>query len=231
MDGKNRNPLIKEAFKLSQDSFSIHPKLVKKLKDSYSSADPDRFFGDFIFFMKLPISGLTERSAFIDRTLEFVAKFSCSFLEKEEEENLENENNDRPEDEEEELPLFLYRIFAWLLDHHEVEGADARLRVCQLLNKILKYMGEEACIDDDLYNKIYDGMLERLKDKVAEIRAQAVTALQRLQDPKDEECPIIRAYLFHLAHDPNNIVRRTIVRCIGATRLTLPHILERYGLL
>ena len=61
------------------------------------------------------------------------------------------------EDEEEELPLFLYRIFAWLLDHHEVEGADARLRVCQLLNKILKYMGEEACIDDDLYNKIYDG--------------------------------------------------------------------------
>ena len=55
-------------------------------------------------------------------------------------------------------------------------------------------------------------MLERLKDKVAEIRAQAVTALQRLQDPKDEECPIIRAYLFHLAHDPNNIVRRTIGR-------------------
>ena len=113
------------------------------------------------------------------------------------------------------------------MDHHEVEGADARLRVCQLLNKILKYMGEEACIDDDLYNKIYDGMLERLKDKVAEIRAQAVTALQRLQDPKDEDCPIIKAYLFHLSHDPNNIVRRTIVRCIGATRLTLPHILER----
>ena len=91
----------------------------------------------------------------------------------------------------------------------------------------LANMGEEACIDDDLYNKIYDGMMERLKDKVAEIRSQAVTALQRLQDPKDEECPIIRAYLFHLAHDPNNVVRRTIVRCIVATRLTLPHILER----
>ena len=112
-----------------------------------------------------------------DQCLEFVAKFACSFLEKEGEENPSSE-------EEEELPLFLYRLFAWLLDHHEVEGADARLRVCQLLNKILKYMGEEACIDDDLYNMIYEGMLERLKDKVAEIRAQAVTALQRLQDPK-----------------------------------------------
>jgi condensin complex subunit 3 len=35
-------------------------------------------------------------------------------------------------------------------------------------------------------------MLERLKDKVPEIRSQAVTALQRLQDPKDDECPIIK---------------------------------------
>ena len=131
------------------------------------------------------------------------------------------------DDQGDELPLFMYRLFVWLLDHHEVEGPDARLRVCQLLNKLLKYMGEDACIDDDLYNRIYDGMLERLKDKVAEIRSQAVTALQRLQDPRDEECPIIRAYLFHLAHDPNNVVRRTIVRCIGATRQTLPHVIDR----
>ena len=155
-----------------------------------------------------------------------MAKFACSFLKKDEEEkdkskedNEEEQDKDKSKEEDvdedkdtEDLPLFLYRLFAWLLDHHEVEGADARLRVCQLINKLLKYMGEEACIDDDLYNKIYDGMLERLKDKVAEIRSQAVTALQRLQDPKDEHCPIIRAYLFHLAHDPNNIVRRTIVR-------------------
>ena len=164
-----------------------------------------------------------------------MAKFACSFLDKDKKPTEREEDRDSEianvtsadYDDEEDLPLFMYSLFAWLLDHHEVEGADARLRVCQLLNKLLKYMGEEACIDDDLYNKIYDGMLERLKDKVAEIRSQAVTALQRLQDPRDEECPIIRAYLFHLAHDPNNVVRRTIVRCIGATKLTLPHVLER----
>ena len=95
MVGRARNPLIKEAFQVwytknyleylhlqthiviyheftlqaCQDSFSIHPKLVKKLKDFYVSADPDRFFEDFIFFMKLPLSGVTERSPFIDRTL------------------------------------------------------------------------------------------------------------------------------------------------------------------
>jgi len=194
------------------------------LRKLYETCDPDQFFGEFIGLLRFPISGATDRSPYIDKTLEFVAKFGCSFLEKK---NDMAEADRSVDEEEEELPLFLYRLFAWLLDHHEVEGADARLRVCQLLNKLLKYMGEDACIDDELYNKIYDGMLERLKDKVAEIRSQAVTALQRLQDPKDDQCPIIKAYLFHLAHDPNNIVRRTIVRCIGATKLTLPHVLER----
>ena len=41
-----------------------------------------------------------------------------------------------------------------LLLFYKAEGVNARLRVCQLPNMILKYM---ACIDDDLYNKIYDG--------------------------------------------------------------------------
>ena len=51
-------------------------------------------------------------------------------------------------------------------------------------------------------------MLERLKDKVAEIRAQAVNALQRLQDPKDDQCPIIKAFIFHMGCDPSPIVRK-----------------------
>jgi len=232
MRSKKGNAVIREAFKACQDSFSVHPRLVRKLKAFYLSNDPDRFFEDFIWYLQFPISGVTERSLYVDRTLEFVAKFTCCFLEKEEKPTEEIADDasvicDSMHDQGDELPLFMYRLFVWLLDHHEVEGPDARLRVCQLLNKLLKYMGEDACIDDDLYNRIYDGMLERLKDKVAEIRSQAVTALQRLQDPRDEECPIIRAYLFHLAHDPNNVVRRTIVRCIGATRQTLPHVLDR----
>ena len=63
----------------------------------------------------------------------------------------------------------------------QVEGSQARLRICMMLNHLLKLMGEDASIDDDLYQKIFDNMLERLKDRVAEIRSQAVTALQRLQ--------------------------------------------------
>ncbi len=63
----------------------------------------------------------------------------------------------------------------------KVEASQARLRICLMLNHLLKLMGEDASIDDDLYQKIFDNMLLRLKDKVADIRGQAVTALQRLQ--------------------------------------------------
>ena len=61
---------------------------------------------------------LPPRSMYVDRTLEFVAKFACSFLEKEQEADGREEEKDG--EKEEELPLFLYRLFAWLLDHHEV---------------------------------------------------------------------------------------------------------------
>ena len=62
--------------------------------------------------------------------LEFVAKFACSFLEKDETPKKDADDPDNEtanaasaeEKEEEELPLFIYRLFAWLLDHHKVEG-------------------------------------------------------------------------------------------------------------
>ena len=85
------NPVIKDAFQASQDSFSVHPKLVKKLKAFYLANDPDKFFEDFIWYLQFPISGLTERCVYIDRTLEFVAKFACAFLEKPEAEKEKTE--------------------------------------------------------------------------------------------------------------------------------------------
>lgn len=60
-----------------------------------------------------------------------------------------------------------------------------------MLNKLLNSLGEDAQIDDELYNRIYQSMLQRLKDKCPMVRIQAVTALARLQDPEDAECPVI----------------------------------------
>ena len=52
-------------------------------------------------------------------------------------------------------------------------------------------MGDEAQIDDELYDRIYECMLQRLRDKFPIVRVHAVFALSRLQDPTDQDCPII----------------------------------------
>ena len=64
--------------------------------------------------------------------------------------------------------------------------------MCQLVNSILNSMGESASLDDDLFGKIYDTMLQRLMDKKPEVRVQAIHALNRLQDPRNKECPVIK---------------------------------------
>ena len=86
MGSRKGNPMIRDAFKVNsfifhiqgvqnfvaqgcQDSFSVHPKLVRKLKAFYLSNDPDKFFEDFIWYLRFPISGVTERSPFVDKTL------------------------------------------------------------------------------------------------------------------------------------------------------------------
>jgi hypothetical protein len=142
------------------------------------------------------------RFSFLRRCLEVVCRFaSHAYTEKQktmrsereakkearqEGSEAENDTAGAMEDEEEEgddldLPPMLHKLFSWLLDHHEVQSNQARLKICLLINGLLKLMGEDASIDDDLYQKIFDNMLERLKDKTDDIRSQAVTALQRLQ--------------------------------------------------
>ena len=243
-------------------------KIYEKLGEN-DDIEHAEFFNHFIHLLKLPLSKGTSKdrmTQFDEKIFEVVCQFGTSFLKKDgdDEEGENTKNLNESEDGTIELPKFLRNLFEWLLDHHEVESSGARLKVCMLINRLLKLLGEEAEIDDELYDKIHDNMIERLKDKVAEIRAQAVHALQRLQNPKDDQCPIIKviyekilrkmlqrlnfffvksinrlridltnyflllqAFIFHMGCDPSPMVRRAIVRCIGATRVTLPHVLKR----
>ena len=66
-----------------------------------------------------------------------------------------------------------------------------RFRICQMINKLLLNLGDDAQIDEELYEQVYDSMLIRLHDKFPAVRTQAVTAVARLQDPSDADCPVI----------------------------------------
>lgn len=151
----------------------------------------------------------------IDNTLEFAASFVSSF------QSSSNEKSDNSMH-----PLFL-KVLDFLLEHHDARDAAVRYRICDFLNKLLNSMGEDASIDDSLWDKLTTSMTERLLDRSAKVRAQAVYALYRLQDPNDPDCAVLKMYMFHLSHDPNPEIRKTILSTMGKNQKTLSHAIKR----
>ncbi|XP_041837879.1 condensin complex subunit 3 [Melanotaenia boesemani] len=110
---------------------------------------------------------------------------------------------------------------------HKANSHAVRFRACQLINKLLGSMAENAQIDDDLFDRIHQAMLVRVTDKFPNVRIQAALAMTRLQQPKDPDCPTINAYLLILENDTNAEVRRAVLSCIAMSPRTLPKVLKR----
>ena len=56
---------------------------------------------------------------------------------------------------------------------------------------------------EDFFDKLSSTMIERARDKVPQVRAQAAAAMCRLQVPDDENDPVTLQYLQLLSSDSN----------------------------
>ncbi|XP_055102381.1 condensin complex subunit 3 isoform X6 [Symphalangus syndactylus] len=216
MGAERRLLSIKEAFRLAQQPHQNQAKLVVALSRTYRTMDDKTVFHEeFIHYLKY-VMVVYKREPAVERVIEFAAKFVTSF-----------HQSDMEVDEEEEDGGLLNYLFTFLLKSHEANSNAVRFRVCQLINKLLGSMPENAQIDDDVFDKINKAMLIRLKDKIPNVRIQAVLALSRLQDPKDDECPVVNAYATLIENDSNPEVRRAVLSCIAPSAKTLPKIVGR----
>ncbi|KAG7202630.1 hypothetical protein KM043_009811 [Ampulex compressa] len=173
------------------------------------------FYDAFISCLKIPLT-MGHRHPRIENTLEFAAKFAVSFC------TFTNDNS-----MEELTPPFLVKLFDFLLTHHNAKELAVRFRICHFLNMLLNSMGEQAFIDDALCDQITESMMERLLDKSAKVRAQAIFALHRLQDPSDDDCQVIQLYIFHVSKDPKAEVRKAALASMGKNQKTLQVALRR----
>ncbi|KAL5022801.1 hypothetical protein ScPMuIL_001956 [Solemya velum] len=211
---------LKEVFVQSQTGMQCHPKLLKAIQNIYDAMEFEEFWAEFVHYLKYPMI-VFKREPAVERNLDFVSKFIVSVGSKAETE-VEEESTDDVEGN-----RLLQEMFNFLLQSHNATDRAVRFRCCQMINKLLSNLGENAQIDDDLYDRIYECMLERLSDKIPIVRLHAVLAIARLQDPTDENCPVIKSYLFLLCRDPNPEVRLTVLRSIAPSTKTLRVILER----
>ncbi|KAI1844126.1 hypothetical protein JX266_009799 [Neoarthrinium moseri] len=111
-----------------------------------------------------------------------------------------------------------------------------RYRATQLISHIINSLD---AIDDDLFQKLRQGLLRRIRDKEAMVRAQAVLGLGRLagnqveamanSDDSDDEAEtgLLEKLLEVLQNDPSADVRRSLLVNLPILPTTLPYLLER----
>ncbi|XP_051994084.1 condensin complex subunit 3 [Xyrauchen texanus] len=211
---------IEEAFRRAQKAHNNKAKLVASLRNGYNKLeDKTEFHEEFIRCLKYAMIIYTREPA-VENVIDFVTKFAASFEmpvnEAEEEEEEEDDDNE-----------FLNFLFSFLLESHSANSHAVRFRVCQLVNKLLGSLSENAQIDDDLCDRIHEAMLVRVTDKYPNVRIQAALAMARLQDPSNPDCPTIKAYVLLLENDSNPEVRRAVLSCIAPSATTLSKIYKR----
>lgn len=216
---------LRELFIECQDTQDQHG-LLKRFYNMYKITDKDDFTSKFLSLIRHPMVVYT-REPCVEKTIQFLSKAVTYVAVRDNKKNTKEPNPDKNGEEDDEMHPLLSSLFNFLLDVHSAKERAIRFRVCQLVTLLLKDLGEGAQIDDELYDRIYRCMVQRLRDKSAQVRVHAVLALTRLQDPTDETCPIIKAYMILMTKDPNMEVRRIALTSIAPSTVSLPAVLER----
>ncbi|KAI0402650.1 ARM repeat-containing protein [Xylaria palmicola] len=111
-----------------------------------------------------------------------------------------------------------------------------RYRSTQLISHIINSLD---AIDDELFQKLRQGLLRRIRDKEAVVRSQAVLGLGRLagnqiegmvnpdDSDDDAETGLLEKLLEVLQNDPSAEVRRSLLVNLPILPSTLPYLLER----
>lgn len=123
--------------------------------------------------------------------------------------------------------IFLTSLLDHLIEIIRANSDVVRFRCCQILGKLMSGISNDQFIDEDLYDRLSDSLLERLKDVNSRVQAQAISAIYRLQDPNDKDCRISTAFLFLMQFDPNWQVRFQALSHIAFSKQTLPDIIDR----
>jgi hypothetical protein len=240
----------------SQESAAGHAKLLTKCHKIYNESKLEDFIIAFTKIMQ-NIMITMQKNANIDRIIDFIAKFACSLSDSsrakangEMDATIVNRSSqdttksntisrrsiigqgdqddelcEREQDEQENY--FLIALINFLIENHRSNGDAVRYRCCNILSKLMSAINNDQFIDEDLFDRLCDAMMERLRDINSKVQVQAISAIYRLQDPNDRECRVTRALTFLMTHDPNWQVRYQALANIAFSRTTLPDIIDR----
>jgi condensin complex subunit 3 len=97
-----------------------------------------------------------------------------------------------------------------------------------LVAHIMLNFSQKAEIDEEIIDNIVARMQGTfVRDSNPIVRQNALSALQRLQDPENMDDSVVRIYLFHMEHDPIAKVRMSVISNIAKKMNLIPYVIER----
>lgn len=187
------------------------------------------------------------KNSHVDRIIDFIAKFASALSKSNQPQdenkppasstttsadpsqtNMEIDNNQSQQEDDMEFENpFLTSLIDYLIENNRSNSDAVRYRCCHILSKLMCAINNEQFIDEDLYDRLCDSLLERLKDINSRVQVQAIAAIYRLQDPNDRDCRVMKALLFLLTYDPHWQVRYQALSHVAFSKVTLPDIIDR----
>ncbi|KAI0696172.1 nuclear condensing complex subunit [Cytidiella melzeri] len=159
-----------------------------------------------------------------DRVMKFVGAYVAYISDK-------GPSSTDEEDSETPVSRFVAQLLKFLLQGFEAKDKSVRFRSVGTVAELIAHLGE---LDEDVYEELRHALLERMRDKEAAIRSQAVLALTKLMgsdtngiDAEIDEESILGNILYSLCSDSASEVRRLALASIPLMPSTLPIILTR----
>lgn len=215
-----------------QEACCYEPTVSKKT--AASDFEEDDFNKEFIRCV-LRVMPVRKSEAVGEKTVRFIGVFMRHSIDKDNElvGEIDEDASTMPETPSTRLTA---RLMEAVLPLMMAKDKFVRYRSTQLISHIVNSL---EAIDDDLFQKLRYGLLKRIRDKEAMVRAQAVLGLGRLaanqidaeansdDSDEDEASGLLEKLLEVLQNDPSADVRRSLLVNLPILPNTLPFLLER----
>ena len=201
---------VPSAFHTAQLSFAKHRKCVEGLQAARSQAPDVAVWDDEFFQCVVCVLPIYKREAAAERVVEFIVRFATQH------------GGETDMDE-----AFVEALCLRLLQLHASKDKAVRFRVTQIAGRIMNAMAEEAEVSDGLFDAIEAAMLARCRDKVPLVRAWALKALFRLQDPSNGADPVTAELLRLMNEDTDKQVRMAAISTVAPSKHAIRAILLR----
>jgi len=218
-----------------QEACCFEPTSIKKSATAAAASDfdEDDFNTEFVRCV-LRVMPIKKSEGVGEKTIRFIGLFLRHAVDKDNEATgeLDADASTMPETPGTRLTTHLMETILPLL---AAKDKFVRYRSTQLISHIINSLD---AIDDDLFQKLRSGLLKRIRDKEAMVRAQAVLGLGRLagnqieaepdsDDSDDAASGLLDKLLEVLQNDPSADVRRSLLVNLPILPATLPFLLER----